>query len=69
MAPENGRSPSGGELAGLGAAIAGAMVVPVVAGVLIDGALRTTPVFVLIGVAVGIVGASATVFIRIKRYL
>lgn len=69
MAPEGGQSPGGGELLGLGAAIAGAMIVPLVAGALIDGAFRTGPIFLVVGVAVGIVGASATAIMRIRRYL
>jgi F0F1-type ATP synthase assembly protein I len=69
MAPDGSQSPSGGELLGLGGAIAGAMIVPLVAGALIDGALRTGPIFLIIGVAVGIVGASVTAILRIKRYL
>ena len=69
MAPDGSQSPSGGELLGLGAAIAGAMIVPLVAGALIDGALRTGPTFLIIGVAVGIVGATVTAILRIKRYL
>jgi F0F1-type ATP synthase assembly protein I len=64
-----GQSPGGRELLGLGAAIAGAMIVPLVAGILLDGALRTGPVFLFIGVAVGIVAAVATAFVRIRRYL
>jgi F0F1-type ATP synthase assembly protein I len=69
MAPDRSQSPGGGELLGLGAAIAGAMIVPLVAGALIDGAFRTGPIFLIIGVAVGIVGASMTAILRIKRYL
>jgi F0F1-type ATP synthase assembly protein I len=69
MAPDGSQSPGGSELLGLGAAIAGAMIVPLVAGALIDGALRTGPIFLIIGVAVGIVGASVTAILRIKRYL
>jgi F0F1-type ATP synthase assembly protein I len=64
-----GQSPGGKELLGLGAAIAGAMIVPLVAGVLLDGALRTRPVFLFIGVAVGIIAATGTAVIRIRRYL
>jgi Putative F0F1-ATPase subunit Ca2+/Mg2+ transporter len=69
MSPDGGQSPGGGELLGLGAAIAGAMIVPLVAGALLDGALRTGPIFLIIGLGVGIVGASATAYVRIKRYL
>ena len=69
MAPDGSQSPSGGELLGLGAAIAGAMIVPLVAGALIDGALRTGPIFLFIGLAVGIVSATLTAILRIRRYL
>ena len=69
MTPDGGQSPGSGELLGLGAVIAGAMIVPLVAGALIDGALRTGPIFLIVGLAVGIVGASATAYVRIKRYL
>jgi F0F1-type ATP synthase assembly protein I len=69
MTPGGGQNPGSGELLGLGAAIAGAMIVPLVAGALIDGALRTGPIFLIIGVAVGIVSASVTAYMRIKRYL
>jgi len=69
MTPDGSQSPGGGELLGLGAAIAGAMIVPLVAGALIDGALRTGPIFLFIGLAVGIVSATLTAILRIRRYL
>jgi ABC-type cobalamin transport system permease subunit len=69
MTPEGRQSPGGGELLGLGAAIAGAMIVPLVAGALLDGAFKTGPILLIVGVAVGIVSASATAYLRIKRYL
>ena len=69
MTPDGSQSPGGGELLGVGAAIAGAMIVPLVAGALIDGALRTGPIFLFIGLAVGIVSATLTAILRIRRYL
>ena len=48
---------------------AGAVVVPLVAGLLLDSALRTGPIFLLIGLALGVVGAVASVYVRFKRYL
>ena len=49
--------------------IAGAMIVPLVAGALLDGAFKTGPILLIVGVAVGIVSASATAYLRIRRYL
>ncbi len=69
MTPGGGGGPTGAELAGLGAAVAAAVVVPLVAGLLLDSALRTGVTFMIIGLVVGIAGASATVYVRFKRYL
>lgn len=69
MQPVRRDSPSGAELAGLGALVAAAVVVPLVAGLLLDSALRTGAIFLFIGLAVGIIAATATVYVRFKRYL
>lgn len=69
MRPAGPAGPSGAELAGLGAMAAGAVIVPLVAGLLLDSALRTGPIFVLVGLAVGVAGAVASVYVRFKRYL
>ena len=65
-----GRSqgPSGGELAGLGIALALSFVIPLLAGLGLDAALKTGPVFLLVGVLVGIGAAIATAFVRFQRY-
>lgn len=69
MQPAGRGGPSGAELAGLGAVVAGAVVVPLVAGLLLDSALRTGAIFLIVGLVVGIIGAVATVYVRFKRYL
>ncbi len=53
----------------MGALVAAAVVVPLVAGLLLDSALRTGAIFLIIGLAVGIIAATATVYVRFKRYL
>lgn len=59
------------ELAGLGLLIAAAVVVPIVVGLLIDGAARTGPLFLGIGLLVGVAlaVAVAVVYTRFRRYL
>jgi F0F1-type ATP synthase assembly protein I len=69
MQPSGQGGPSGAELAGLGGLVAGVVVVPLVAGLLLDGALRTGSIFLIVGLVVGIVGAAATVYMRFRRYL
>ncbi|HEX6548307.1 MAG TPA: AtpZ/AtpI family protein [Candidatus Dormibacteraeota bacterium] len=61
--------PGGSELVSLGASILGAFLVPLVAGIALDSALRTRPVFLLVGLSLGIVAAGATFYVRIRRYL
>jgi len=53
----------------LGVLVAAAVIVPLVAGMALDGALRTGPGFLFGGLAVGIVAAGVTVYTRFKRYL
>ena len=54
MASSPSPGPSGAELMGLGALLAGAVVAPIVLGIVLDGALRTSPVFLFAGLVVGI---------------
>ncbi|TMD75752.1 MAG: AtpZ/AtpI family protein [Chloroflexi bacterium] len=61
--------PSGTELMGLGALLAGAVVAPILLGIVLDGALRTSPVFLFAGLLVGIAASVAVVYVRyVKRY-
>jgi F0F1-type ATP synthase assembly protein I len=64
-----GQGPSGMELLGLAVLLAAVFVVPLIVGLVIDGAAHTTPVFLLVGILVGVIGATATVYTRFKRYL
>ncbi len=62
-------SPSGADLVGLGAMAAGAVIVPLVAGLALDGVLRTGPIFLVVGLALGIAAGGAAVYMRFRRYL
>jgi len=69
MASSPSQGPTGAELAGLGVVLAAAFVVPMVLGVVLDGALHTSPLFVFVGLAVGILAAVAVVYVRyVRRY-
>ncbi len=67
MARPTSTGPSGAELAGLGMALAAAVVVPMFLGFLLDGALQTSPLFLFVGLAVGIIAAVALVYTRYAR--
>ena len=54
---------------GLGALLAGAVVAPIVLGIVLDGALHTSPLFLLAGLVVGILADIWVVYTRyVKRY-
>jgi F0F1-type ATP synthase assembly protein I len=70
MASSPSQGPTGAELAGLGVVLAAAFVVPFVLGIVLDGALHTSPLFLFAGLVVGIAAAVAVVYTRyVKRYL
>jgi F0F1-type ATP synthase assembly protein I len=69
VARPSSTGPTGAELAGIGMALAAAVVVPMVLGYVADGALRTSPLFVFVGLAAGIIAAVALVYVRyVRRY-
>ena len=70
MARPSSTGPSGAELSGLGVALAAAVVLPMVLGYVVDGALHTSPLFLFVGLAVGIIAAVALVYARyVRRYM
>jgi F0F1-type ATP synthase assembly protein I len=64
-----GQGPSGIELFGLAFLLAAVFLVPLLLGLAIDGMAHSTPIFLLIGIAVGIIAAGTTIYTRFKRYL
>ena len=56
-------------LLGMGAVIASVLVVGGVLGWLVDHLLGTAPVFLLLGVLIGIIGASAYTISQFRRYM
>lgn len=70
MARPSSSGPTGAELAGLGMALAAAVVLPMVLGYVADSALNTSPLFVFVGLALGIIATVALVYTRyVKRYM
>ena len=45
------------------------MVIPLVAGLVVDNLLRTGPLFFFVGLLIGVVAGIAVVITRIRQYL
>ncbi len=64
--------PDGPDLAtllGLGVTIAAFLLVGLGLGWLVDEVLDSLPVFVLIGLALGVIGASGYVYVQFKKFM
>jgi len=61
--------PTGSDLIGLGGMLAGALIVPLLAGLGVDSAAHSGPLFLLTGLGVGILAAVAVAYTRFKKYL
>jgi F0F1-type ATP synthase assembly protein I len=59
----------GRDLLGLGGLLVGAVVGGLVIGLLVDNALGTSPLFVLVGIAVGILAGAVSFWVRVRAAL
>lgn len=62
------RGPSGADMAGVGIYFAAATLLPILGGVALDGALHTSPLFVLVGLFVGLVAGGAAVYLKVREF-
>jgi hypothetical protein len=67
MRPSN-QGPTGADMAGIGIFFAGAVLLPLLGGVALDRVLNTAPVFVLVGLVVGLVIGGFGLWFRIKEF-
>ena len=54
---------------GLGTSAAGCVAVGVLLGILVDARTHTSPLFLVVGLVLGLVGAVSTVVSLVRRYL
>ena len=59
----------GRDLVGLGGMLAGAVVVGLVVGLLLDNAAGTSPAFTLVGIALGIAAGALAFWVRVRGVL
>lgn len=69
MGPAAKQGPGGTELLGLGGFLAAAVVVPLVVGLAVDRAVHTGPLFLIVGLFLGVVAACAVAYTRFRHYL
>ena len=55
-------------MAGIGIFLAAAVLVPIVVGVLLDGAFHSSPLFVLVGLGVGLVAGGAAIYLKVREF-
>ena len=56
-------------LLGIGAVVAGVLVAGLALGWWVDGLLDTSPIFVLVGIALGLAGGIWHTVVRLRKYL
>ena len=59
----------GRDLAGLGGLLVGAVVAGLVIGVVVDNQAGTSPVFSLLGIAIGIIAGGLGFWLRVRSFL
>lgn len=65
--PPPSNPPTGSDLAGIGLYLAGAVLLPLIGGVVLDNVLHTAPVFVLIGLFVGLVAGGIAIWLKVRE--
>ena len=68
MARPSNPSPTGGDLAGIGMFFAASVLLPLLAGVGLDNWLHTGPVFVLVGLFVGLVAGGVAIWMKVREF-
>ncbi|ADG97173.1 hypothetical protein Srot_0691 [Segniliparus rotundus DSM 44985] len=61
-------APSSRELIGLGASVAGSVILGLAAGFFSDKALGTSPALLFVGLLLGVLGATAVIALRVRRF-
>jgi F0F1-type ATP synthase assembly protein I len=67
MAPPPSEGPNGADLAGIGIYLAAAVLLPLLGGVALDKVLNTAPVFVLVGLVVGLGAGAAGIWLKVRE--
>ena len=55
-------------MAGIGIYLAAAVLLPLLGGVALDSALHSAPVFVLVGLFVGLIAGAAGIWLKVREF-
>ncbi len=67
MAPPPNAGPTGADMAGIGIFFAASVLLPLLGGVALDNWLHTAPVFVLVGLVVGLAAGAAGIWLKVRE--
>jgi F0F1-type ATP synthase assembly protein I len=67
MQPHSNPGSTGSDLAGIGIYLAAAVLLPLIGGVLLDNVLHTAPVFVLVGLFVGLAAGGIAIWLKVRE--
>jgi F0F1-type ATP synthase assembly protein I len=62
------QGPTGADMAGVGIYFGAAALLPILGGVALDGWFHSSPVFVLIGLFVGLVAGGAAIWLKVREF-
>ncbi|TMD31490.1 MAG: AtpZ/AtpI family protein [Chloroflexi bacterium] len=68
MARPSSPAPTGADMAGIGLFFAASVLVPLLAGVGLDSWLHTGPVFVLVGLFVGLAAGGVAIWMKVREF-
>ncbi len=61
------QGPSGADMAGIGIYFAAAVLLPLLGGVALDRVFHTAPLFVLVGLVIGLAAGGAAVYLKVRE--
>jgi F0F1-type ATP synthase assembly protein I len=67
MKPTPSTGPTGADMAGIGIYFAACVLLPLLAGVALDKWLKTAPVFVLVGLVVGLAAGATGIWLKVRE--
>ena len=67
MKPTPSTGPTGADMAGIGIYFAASVLLPLLAGVAVDRWLKTAPVFVLVGLVLGLAAGATGIWLRVRE--
>jgi len=67
MAPPPKAGPTGADMAGIGIYFAASVLLPLLGGVALDNWLHTAPVFVLVGLVVGLAAGATGIWLKVRE--